>query len=111
VGLSRQKQTNNIHVNEYNYLGVKITKDRNYKPEINDRIYRGRVDITKRNSILWDNDVTQKTKTNIYHAIVKSTITCAAETWCLKEKNRSKTKFHRNGLLATLSSNYHEGQN
>jgi hypothetical protein len=30
--------------------------------------------------------VTPKTKTHIYHVIVKSTITYAAETWCLKAK-------------------------
>jgi hypothetical protein len=30
--------------------------------------------------------VTPKTKTHICHAIVKSTITYAAETWCLKAK-------------------------
>ena len=30
--------------------------------------------------------MTSKTKTDIYHAIVKSTITYAAETWCLKAK-------------------------
>ena len=29
------------HVNEYAYLGVRITKDGNHKPEINDRISRG----------------------------------------------------------------------
>jgi len=29
------------HVNEYTYLGVRITKDGNHKPEINDRINRG----------------------------------------------------------------------
>jgi len=29
-------------------------------------------------------------KTHIYHAIVKSTITCAAETWCLKAKTVAK---------------------
>jgi len=27
------------HVNEYTYLGVRITKDGNREPEINDRIY------------------------------------------------------------------------
>jgi hypothetical protein len=26
------------HVNEYTYLGVRITKDGNHEPEINDRI-------------------------------------------------------------------------
>ena len=52
----------------------------------NDRINRGRAAITKLSSILWDSDVTPKTKTHIYHEIVKSTITYAAETWCLKAK-------------------------
>jgi len=31
-----------------------------------------------------------KTKTHFYHAIVKTTITYAAETWCLKAKTVSK---------------------
>jgi hypothetical protein len=34
--------------------------------------------------------VTPKTKTHIYHALVKSTITYAAETWCLKAKMVAK---------------------
>jgi len=39
---------------------------------------------------LWDRDVTSKTKTHIYHAVVKSTITYAAETWCLKAERIAK---------------------
>ena len=78
------------HVNEYTYLGVRITKDGNHEPEINDRINRGRAAITKLSNILWDRDVTAKTKTHIYHAIVKSTIIYAAETWRLKAKTVSK---------------------
>jgi len=46
------------HVNEYICLGVRITKDGNHKPEINDIINRGRAAITKLYSILWDRDVT-----------------------------------------------------
>ena len=46
--------------------------------------------MSKLNSILWDRDVTSKRKTHIYHAIVKSTITYAAETWCLKAKTTAK---------------------
>jgi len=34
--------------------------------------------------ILWDRHVTPKTKTHIYHARVKSTITYVAETGCLR---------------------------
>ena len=78
------------HVNEYTYLGVRITKDGNHEPKINDRMNRGRAAIKKLNSILWDRDVTPKTKTHIYHAIVQSTITYSAETWCLKAKKVPK---------------------
>ena len=69
---------------------VRITKDGNHGPEINDIINKGRAVITKLNRILWDRDVTPKTKTHIYHAIVKSTITYATETWCLKVNTISK---------------------
>ena len=81
-------------------MGVRINKVGNYKPEINDRINRGRAAITKLNSILWDRDVTPKilcdrdvtpkTKTHIYHAVVKSTITYAAGTWYLEAKTIAK---------------------
>jgi hypothetical protein len=46
------------HVSEYVYLGVRITKDGNQEPEINDRINRGRAAISKLKSILWDRNVT-----------------------------------------------------
>jgi hypothetical protein len=46
--------------------------------------------ISNLNSILWDRDVTSKTNTHIYHAVVKSTITYAAATGCLKAKNITK---------------------
>jgi hypothetical protein len=74
------------HVNAYTSLGLRITKDGNYESQINDKINRGRAVITKLNNILWDCEVTPKTKTHIYRAIVKSTITYAAETWCLNVK-------------------------
>jgi hypothetical protein len=40
-------------VSEYVYLGVRITKDGNHEPEINDRINKGRAAISKLNSVLW----------------------------------------------------------
>ena len=78
------------HVSEYVYLGVRITEDGNHEPEISDRITKGRTAISKLNSILWGRDVTSKTKTHICHAIVKSTVTYAAETLCLKAKTVAK---------------------
>ena len=46
--------------------------------------------MTKLKRILWDRDVTPKTKTHIYHAIVKRTIKHAAETGRLKAKTLAK---------------------
>jgi len=40
----------------------------------------------KEKHIFFANDINQE----IYHAIVKSTITYAAETWCLKAKTTAK---------------------
>jgi hypothetical protein len=77
------------YVSEYVCLGVSITKDGNHEPEI-DRINKGRAATSKLNSVLWDRDVASETKTHIYHATVKSTITYAAETWCLKAKTVAK---------------------
>jgi len=57
---------------------------------MNDIINSRRTAITELNSILWDRDVTPKRKTHIYHAIVKSTITYAAEAGCLKAKTLAK---------------------
>jgi len=70
-----------------------MTKDGNHEPEINDRIDKGRGAISKLNSNIWDRAVTPKTKTHIYRAIVKSTITYAAETWCLKGKTVAKLNY------------------
>ena len=61
-------------------MGLRITKDGYHEPEINDRINRGRVAISKLNSIWLERDLTSKTKKLIYHAIGKSIITYAAET-------------------------------
>ena len=63
------------------------------------------------NSILWDRDVTPKTKTHIYHAIVKKYNYICSRNILFKSKNDSKTEFHRNGLLVTIGSNFQEGQN
>ena len=94
------------HVSEYVYLGVRITEDGNHDPEINDRINRGRADMSKLNSILWDRDVTSKTNTHIYHAVVKKYNYICSRNMVLKSKIDSKIKFYRNGLLATLSENF-----
>jgi hypothetical protein len=99
------------HVNGYNYyLGVRITKDGNHEPEIYERINKGRAATTKLNSILWDRDMILKTKTYIYHATVKSTITYAAETWCLKGKTVAKLNSIRIDFWRRSARNSRKGK-
>jgi len=90
---TRRQEGDNNSCNECTYLGVRITKDGNQEPESKCRINRGRAAIKKLNSILWDRDVTPKTKSRIYQSIVRSTITYAAETWFLKAKTLAKLNF------------------
>jgi len=54
--------------------------------------------------------VTPKTKTHIYHAIVKSTITYVAGTWCLKAKtvatlNSTEMDFWRHSARVSRKDN------
>ena len=51
------------------------------------------------------------TSHNFYHAIVKSTITYAAETLCIRAKTVAKLNSTEMDFCATLSSNFQEGQN
>jgi len=44
-----------------------------------------------------------------YYIYIKYNYICS-RNMAFKNENRSKTEFHRNGLLATLSSNFQEGQ-
>ena len=48
---------------------------------------------------------------HIYNAVDRSTITYAAETWCLKAKMVAKLNSSEMDFLATLGSTLQEGQN
>ncbi|PSN57812.1 hypothetical protein C0J52_04368, partial [Blattella germanica] len=71
-------------------LGVKITNTGKHEKDINGRINKRRMAISKLNNILWDRDITIKTKTNIYNTVVKSTIIYRSETWHLKSARAHK---------------------
>lgn len=51
------------------------------------------------NGVLWDRNINNHNKKQIYDTIVKSITTYGCEVWKLKEKNKTKVKSHRDGLL------------
>lgn len=77
---------------EYKYLGSYVAQDGNSERDVQSRISQGRIAIQKLNSILWSKNITMKTKTNIYQAIVEPITTYGAECWQLTDRNKEKLK-------------------
>ena len=71
-------------------MGTKITADGGLDVEINERINKGRSAISKFNGVLWDQNISSKTKATIFNTIIRSTMTYGAETWELKSRTISK---------------------
>ena len=81
-------------VNYFKYLGSMIQEDGSTNLEIENRISQGRRAIGILNSLLWSNNIINKTKTMIYKSIVESILIYRAETWTLNGRQKNK-------LLAT----------
>ncbi len=76
---------------EIKYLGVKIGKQGLYETEVLERIKQGRKLIGSLNSVLWDKNISKKTKLMIYRVIIQSVL-YGAEIWQLSEQMRTKLR-------------------
>lgn len=77
---------------ECKYLGVKITKDGRQETEIKERITKGRSSIKMLNGVLWDKQILNNTKINIYKTLVRNVIIYGAEVWTLNTKLKGKLR-------------------
>ena len=64
---------------DYVYLGAKINTDRTHDVEINERINKGRTAISKLNGVLWDRNISSKTKIKNFNTIIRITIRYAVK--------------------------------
>ena len=72
-------------------MGVKKTdKDDKQENYIKNMINKGKAITAMLNDILWNRQITRKTKLQIYNSIVKSIVAHGAETWKLKKNLESK---------------------
>ena len=78
-----------LYDDEYVYLGTKINTDGSHDAEINERINKDRIAISKLNGVPWDRNISSRTKTKIFNTIVRSTIMYGAETWTLLPSDES----------------------
>ena len=78
------------YIEEYKYLGVKITASGKQDKEIQSRINLGKMAISTLNGILWDKQITAETKTKIFKTIVRSIMTYGSEVWTSNKYTRTK---------------------
>lgn len=74
----------------YTYLGTKMEKTGKSEEMISSRINNARKITGTLNSILWQKDITPKTKMHIYDAIMKSTLTSGCEVWQISRNMERK---------------------
>ena len=72
---------------QYKYLGSDIEKDGQCDGMISSRIVEAKKITGALNSILWQGDISIKTKTVMYDALVKPTLTYTAEVWQVSKRS------------------------
>ena len=77
-------------VNEFMYLGSKITNDGDVTAELNNRISKAAYAIHRLNKIWKDKNISLKTKMKLYRSNVVSSLTYGCETWQLTTSQENK---------------------
>lgn len=75
---------------DFKYLGFTVSKEGTSNKDINNKINQGKRVINMLNSILWNSQLSKKTKKNIYSTIIESIVTYGSEVWELTQKNRRR---------------------
>ena len=73
-------------VNDFIFLGLKITADGDCSHEIKRRLLLGRKVMTNLDSILQSRDITLPTNVHLVKAMVFPMVMCGCESWTIKKK-------------------------
>lgn len=77
-------------MSSFKYLGVTLSSKGSSKDDINNKVGQGKQTIKQLNSILWNNNITSRTKHIIFHSIVESIMTYDAELWEFTQRQRER---------------------
>ena len=75
---------------KFKYLGFTMTKNGSTEEEIKNRLGQTRACIRQLHTIIWNKNIRNETKRMIYHTIVQSIMTYAAEVWVINKKFQGK---------------------
>lgn len=74
------------------YLGTTIGKQGFYEKECETRIIKGRKILGALNPVIWDPNISRKTKFRIYKSMIESVALYGAEIWQLPEQQKRKLR-------------------
>lgn len=74
----------------FKYLGVLLSSNGKSIDDINNKLSQGKRAIRQLNPVLWNKNITKRTKTIIYKTIVESISTYGAETWEMNKRQRER---------------------
>ena len=77
-------------VDDFIFLGSKITADGDCSHEIKRRLFLGRKVMTNLDSILKSRDITLSTKVHLIKAMVFPVVTYGCESWTIKKAGRRR---------------------
>ncbi|CAG9836480.1 unnamed protein product [Diabrotica balteata] len=78
--------------NKYQYLGFIILNKRTTEEDIKNRPGQTRDCIRKLNPVLWDKNISMKTKKKIYNTMTRSILTYGCENWTINKKTKNKIR-------------------
>lgn len=77
-------------VEEYEYLGVTVCEDGRDDKDIIKKVGKGKNMTKALHPILWNNNITKKTKTDIYKTLIESVMTYGSEVWVMDKNMKQK---------------------
>ena len=91
------------HLISWVYLGIKIHKEYRQNNDIKNRIDKGGATMSLLEGVLWNRQITRKTKLQIYYSIGKSTLSYGNDTWKFNKNSESKRMLMEIDFLRRLA--------
>ena len=91
-------------VNDFIFLGFKITADGDCSHELKRRLLLGRKAMTSLDGILKSRDITLLTKVHLVKAMVFPVVVCGCKSWTIKKAERQRIDALNCGVGETLES-------
>jgi hypothetical protein len=95
-------QTHLEQVKSFKYLGLILNENNSVEEEIMRRIFLGNKAFFSNQDLFKSKLLTKNSKLRMYKTLVRSMVTCACETWVLKENTKTKLRVFERKILRRI---------